>query len=147
MASIDDDGDGFSSALGDCNDCDPNTNPGAFDVPKDGIDEDCDGVADNEPAGCDVMAVLDSTDPFNAALAMDLCRKTTETAQDKQRIWGVVGASFVAPDGSGSCADEQTGAVGACSTNGNFPLGHGNLTKLGVNKPQQGSHMHSMSSG
>ena len=141
MDSTDHDGDGFSSTDGDCNDCDPNTNPGAFDVPKDGIDEDCDGTVDDEPTGCDTMAVLDSTDPFNAALAMDLCRKTTETAQGKQRTWGVVGASFVAPDGSDTCNP------GACSTNANYPLGHGNLTKLGVNKPQQGSHMHSMSSG
>ncbi len=147
MDSTDHDGDGFSSTAGDCNDCDPNTNPGAFDVPKDGIDEDCDGTADNEPSGCDTMAVLDSTDPFNAAYAMDLCRKTTETAQGKQRTWGVVGASFVAPDGSDTCADESTGNAGACSANSNFPLGHGNLTKLGVNKPQQGSHMHAMSSG
>lgn len=147
MDSTDHDGDGFSSTAGDCNDCDPNTNPGAFDVPKDSIDEDCDGTADNEPSGCDTMAVLDSTDPFNAAYAMDLCRKTTETAQGKQRTWGVVGASFVAPDGSDSCADENTGTPGSCSGNANYPLGHGNLTKLGVNKPQQGSHMHSMSSG
>jgi hypothetical protein len=147
MDAIDHDGDGFASTQGDCNDCDPNTNPGAFDVPKDGIDEDCDGIVDDEPTGCDVMAVLDSKDPFNAALAMDLCRKTTETAQGKQRTWGVVGASFVAPDGSDSCPDEITGNPGACSANGNFPLGHGNLTRLGVNKPELGSHMHAMSSG
>jgi hypothetical protein len=147
MDSTDHDGDGFSSTDGDCNDCDPNTNPGAFDVPKDGIDEDCDGTADNEPTGCDTMAVLDSTDPQNAAYAMDLCRKTTETAQGKQRTWGVVGASFVAPDGSGTCSDEISMTPGACSANGNFPLGHGNLTKLGVNKPQSGSHMHALSSG
>lgn len=147
MDAIDHDGDGFASTQGDCNDCDPNSNPGAFDVPKDGIDEDCDGIVDDEPTGCDSMAVLDSTDPGNAAYAMDLCRKTTETAQGKQRTWGVVGASFVAPDGSDTCSDENTGTPGACSTNANFPLGHGNLTKLGVNKPQQGAHMHSMSSG
>jgi hypothetical protein len=141
MDAIDHDLDGFASTQGDCNDCDPNTNPGAFDVPKDGIDEDCDGIVDDEPTGCDTMAVLDSPDPFNAALTMDLCRKTTETAQGKQRTWGVVGASFVAPDGSDNCSP------GACSSNGNFQLGHGNLTKLGVNKPQQGSHMYSTSSG
>lgn len=141
MDSTDHDGDGFSSTDGDCNDCDPNTNPGAFDVPKDNVDEDCDGTADNEPSGCDTMAVLDSPDPFNAAYAMDLCRKTTETAQGKQRTWGVVGASYVAPDGSDSCNP------GACSSTPNYALGHGNLSKLGVNKPQLGAHMHSMSSG
>jgi hypothetical protein len=139
--ATDHDGDGFSGQGGDCNDCDPNSNPGAFDVPKDGIDEDCNGVVDDEPTGCDKSSVLDSADPFNAALAMDLCRKTTEAATGKQRTWGVVGASYIAPDGTTNCG-------GSCATNANFNLGHGNLTKLGVNKPQNGgSHMHSLSSG
>ena len=69
------------------------------------IDEDCDGTADDEPTGCDTNAVLDSTDPFNAALAIDLCRKTTETATGKQRTWGVVDATYIAPDGSESAAE------------------------------------------
>jgi hypothetical protein len=146
--ATDHDGDGFSGQDGDCNDCDPNTNPGAFDVPKNGIDEDCDGTADNEPTGCDTNAVLASTDPFNAALAIDLCRKTTETATGKQRTWGVVDATYVAPDGSDNCANENTGANGSCVGSANFPLGHGNLTKLGVNAPQNGgTHMLSLSSG
>ncbi|HEY8088673.1 MAG TPA: putative metal-binding motif-containing protein, partial [Polyangiaceae bacterium] len=126
----DHDGDGFSGQDGDCNDCDPNSNPGAFDVPKDGIDEDCNGVVDDEPSGCDKTATLASTDGFNAALAMDLCRKTTETATGKQRTWGVVGATFIAPDGSDNCS-----GVGGCSGNANYQLGHGNLSKLGVNAP------------
>jgi hypothetical protein len=141
--STDHDGDGFSWADGDCNDCDPNSNPGAFDVPKDGIDEDCDGIVDDEPTGCDKNAVLDSTDPFNAALAIDLCRKTTETATGKQRTWGVTDATFIAPDGSDTCT-----GVGSCVANANYTLGHGNLTKLGVNAPQNGgTHMLSLSSG
>jgi hypothetical protein len=145
--STDHDGDGFAFTDGDCNDCDPNSNPGAFDVPKDGIDEDCDGVVDDEPTGCDVNAVLASTDPFNAALAIDLCRKTTETATGKARMWGVVDATFIAPDGSDDCADQDTGTVGSCAANANFQLGHGNLTAFGVNKPQQGTHMLAISSG
>jgi hypothetical protein len=139
----DHDGDGFSGQDGDCNDCDPNTNPGAFDVPKDNIDEDCDGKVDDEPSGCDTQATLASTDAFNAALAMDLCRKTTETATGKQRTWGVVGASFIAPDGSDNC-----NGVGSCIGNANYQLGHGNLSKLGVNAPQNGgTHMLGLSSG
>jgi hypothetical protein len=143
----DHDGDGFSHSDGDCNDCDPNTNPGAFDVPMNGIDEDCSGTPDDEPSGCDTGAVLDSPDPFNAALAIDLCRKTTAAATGKQRTWGVLDATFVSPDGSDTCSDENSGAPGSCSSNPNFQLGHGNLTHLGVDKPRQGTHMLSISSG
>ena len=44
-SSMDSDGDGFSSWLGggDCNDDNKQVNPGAFDNPRDGIDQDCDG--------------------------------------------------------------------------------------------------------
>lgn len=43
--STDFDGDGYSVLLGggDCAPFDPNINPGAIDVPEDGIDQDCDG--------------------------------------------------------------------------------------------------------
>ena len=48
------DHDGWSTAQGDCNDCDPNANPGAYDViggldGGPGQDEDCSGKADDEP--------------------------------------------------------------------------------------------------
>ena len=138
---VDHDGDGFAFTQGDCNDCDPNTNPGALDTPADGIDEDCDGVIDDEPTGCDVHATLASNDPFQAALAIDICRKTTETATGKARMWGVTNATFVAPDGTGNCDSA------ACSGNANFALGYGNLTHLGMNVPQEGSHMLALSSG
>lgn len=144
--STDHDGDGFSFADGDCNDCDPNSNPGAFDVPKNGVDEDCDGIVDNEPAGCDANAVLDSNDPFNAALAIDICRKTTDAATKRARTWGVVGARFVAPDGTDECDDTYM-MTASCAADPEFSLGHGNLTQLGVNSPHAGSHMLALSSG
>jgi hypothetical protein len=147
MDSTDHDGDGFAFTDGDCNDCDPNSNPGAYDVPADKIDEDCNGIVDDEPTGCDAMAVLDSTDPFNAALAMDLCRKTTDGATGKQRTWGVTQATYTAPDGTDHCTDANNGTQGSCAANMNFVLGYGNLTKLGVNAPKQGSHMAAISSG
>lgn len=48
--AFDADGDGFASRFGggDCNDADPAINPGAEDVPDDGIDQDCSG-ADARP--------------------------------------------------------------------------------------------------
>jgi hypothetical protein len=41
---VDADGDGFTPCGGDCNDTDPDINPDACDIKKDGIDQDCDGV-------------------------------------------------------------------------------------------------------
>ena len=133
--STDHDGDGFSAVDGDCNDCDANANPGAFDVPKNMVDEDCDGTPDNEPTACDTSLTIDSAVGTDAAKAMGLCRTTTEAAQGKQRTWGVIGASYVACDGSPP------------PSSANFPLGHGLLAKLGTNKPLEGAHMLALSSG
>jgi hypothetical protein len=44
LDTIDDDGDGFSEADGDCEDGNPLINPGATDLPGDGLDLDCDGI-------------------------------------------------------------------------------------------------------
>jgi choline-sulfatase len=43
---LDRDGDGYSFALGggDCDDTDPTINPGSFDFPEDGVDQDCSGA-------------------------------------------------------------------------------------------------------
>jgi RHS repeat-associated protein len=42
--TLDVDGDGYTGDMGDCNDTDPAINPGAFDIPGDGIDQNCNGV-------------------------------------------------------------------------------------------------------
>ena len=44
-ATLDDDldGDGYGISDGDCDDADPERNPGQEDIPGDGIDQDCDG--------------------------------------------------------------------------------------------------------
>jgi hypothetical protein len=46
-AYVDDDGDGWTEAEGDCDDADPNVNPDAPETAGDDVDSDCDGDLDN----------------------------------------------------------------------------------------------------
>jgi len=120
------DGDGIPLRY-DCNECDPNTNEGALDVPGNGLDEDCSGTPDDEVFECDDPLPLVAKDPFDAAKAMGLCKK----ADPKGTGWGVVDAKWVRPDGT---------------TLTNFD-GVGILRKLGTNAPQAGKSMLALSSG
>jgi N-acetylneuraminic acid mutarotase len=78
----DDDGDGLSECSGDCNDGNPAVRPGAVEM-CDGLDNDCDGVADNAtaPSGIPFLAVqlagdapLLSWSPVSQATGYDLVR-------------------------------------------------------------------------
>ncbi len=129
--ATDHDGDGFSSADGDCNDCDPNVNPGAFDVPGDGKDEDCNGKVDDDGASCDATLTLGSTDAMDAARALGLCKAADAKGTGRNKTWGVLSAKYVTPDGN-ALPD---------------PIGHGLLKAFGANKPQEGATMLALSSG
>ena len=104
-ADEDRDMDGWTKADGDCNDCDPNVNPGAIEVEvtepgDDGMvpepaDEDCDGNIDNVPQPCDAGITFDDTDPLNAAAAIGLC-DVAEGPMDQ----GIVSAQWVRADGT-----------------------------------------------
>ena len=119
------DGDGYPLKY-DCNECDPNVNNGAFDVPGNGIDEDCNGVADDEPADCDQGLTMAGADAFDGAKALGLCKKATD-----DKMWGVVEATWVKPDG----------------TPQSQPLGQGILPSFGVNAAQTGGAVLALSSG
>jgi hypothetical protein len=102
--NTDTDGDGFTTCDGDC--CDSlsecgnpsEVNPGAFDVPGDGVDNDCDGNIDNTVALCDQGLVSNSSDPMDYAKSIDICQ--TATMADKK--WGVIDGKLTLADGTGT---------------------------------------------
>jgi len=70
--SKDGDGDGFTPAQGDCNDCDPGMNPGAIEIGANGKDDDCNGQIDDNNASCDASSA-GSKDPNELAHSMEIC--------------------------------------------------------------------------
>ena len=67
----DHDGDGFANNV-DCNDCVPQINPGAFDIPMNGVDEDCSGT---DAAPCSDTAISpDDGSAHSAANALGFCQ-------------------------------------------------------------------------
>ena len=114
------DSDGWTPAQGDCNDCDPNVNPGAIDVlstPDGGTptwgDEDCDGTPGDSAQPCDTGLMLADVDPNDGAKAIELCRQATAT----DRKYGVLSAAYVRADGTAfPTASLQVGIQSAFGT-------------------------------
>lgn len=71
-ANSDADGDGFTLGQGDCNDADATVNPGAYEVPGNNKDDNCDGRTD-EATECDCEGALDPQDIQSYIKALDLC--------------------------------------------------------------------------
>lgn len=102
----DNDGDGYTTCDGDCDDGNPLVNPGAFDFPN-GVDDDCDGAVDDPNIVCDSGLAYTSQNPLDYAKAIELCQTTTDGATGKQKIWGVIQAELVLADGSGTADSQQ----------------------------------------
>jgi len=77
-AQIDADGDGYDACV-DCNDADPSVNPGAFDVPGNSVDDDCNGKSD-DVVSCDANIATDTTNATDLAHAMEMCDPWVQAA-------------------------------------------------------------------
>jgi hypothetical protein len=97
----DQDGDGYSTA-DDCNDHSRSINPGAVEIPGDGIDNDCNGQVDEPPEDCDVGLALASADARDFARSIGLCKTAVAGATGKARTWGVLSAALETTDGAGA---------------------------------------------
>ena len=104
---VDNDGDGWTTCQGDC--CDSTAvcsnpagvNPGAYDTPGDGVDNDCDGTPDNAQTFCDQGIASNTQDAMDFAKAIDLCQTATEnTGMPSDKKWGVIDAKLTWPDGT-----------------------------------------------
>lgn len=133
----DGDSDGFAAAR-DCNDCDPAVNPAAYDVPGNGVDEDCSGRPDDEAIDCDPAGSNPADDAQLAARALGVCRVRAGDS------WGIEKAEWVYPDGS-------KGSLAAYNCQGGLaphPLSRSVQQTFGsVLRPTQGATMTVLSSG
>jgi hypothetical protein len=123
--NVDQDGDGWTVADGDCcdnpGDCtDPKyVNPGAFEYLGNNVDDDCDpstldGVL---PQDCSMGPVKMNTTGDDLARAMDLCQFTTESPPLPMKKWGVVSTALLLADGAGAPNDVQVGALASYGPN------------------------------
>ena len=127
----DNDGDGYLFA-DDCDDRNPEVNPGAFDLPGDRVDNDCNGKVDDVDECNSAALKLEAFNPYEYAQAIGLCRFTTAEATGKDKRWGVIDAKLVRADGIGAPQRVQ----------------HGIFQKFGSwVSPQEGSNFVVLSSG
>ena len=146
------DNDGWTVAQGDCNDCTELMNPGAKDY-RNGVDDDCNGIVDDEPVTCDEGLLIDSDNAMDAARALGLCRVAEYDPPLGAKTWGVLSAKYVFPDGtvkSGTPKNQGQYCVNGGGRQGNppHPRSHGILPSFGSKiMPIEGSSMLALSSG
>ncbi len=155
---LDHDGDGWSFNDGDRSnnvsaDCDGMSNPGAYDFPGNGVDEDVDGTPDNEVTVCDSGLPINSTVNNDYARAMELCQFTTAGATGAAKVWGVISTAIVQANGTtnvptvsySGCSSQRVQAAILPSFGTTTTLDP--VFNLPVNAPRKGQRMAAYSSG
>jgi hypothetical protein len=124
-------------APADCDDLDPAVNPEAFDFVGDGIDNDCDGTADNPVLTCETVPAAAPGTPTDFARAGDLCAQRSKTLAGTvfdpllRAEWGQVSGSGGQVTHTSVTKPEQVSIVSA----------------FGQNDPRSGKTMAGLSNG
>jgi hypothetical protein len=139
--SQDADGDGWKTCDGDC--CDtPGAcggtpkliNPGAFEVPNNGIDDDCDPSTPDAPAAaCSSAQKFTGVTATDIAKAMDLCQFTTANPPKPKKKWGVITEWRMYADGTlagPELANSQLAVLVNYGTGGIVPKKHATMGGL-----------------
>lgn len=110
------DQDGYSVNQGDCNDCDPNSNPGAIEVISDGTgggepaDENCNQQVDEPQLPCDSGFAIGDLDATHAAQALDICHTVANDG------FGLVSAKWVRSNGTATTPGVNVGLLDGFGT-------------------------------
>lgn len=134
--SVDADGDGWTVCQGDC--CDqvgsvcgsPSlVNPGAVEVPGDGVDNNCNGKIDEDPVvSCSSAAKFTGTTAWDLLNAMEICQTAANGS------WGVVGTPAITRadgSGAGTINNDQIGVMAQFGTDSsNLPRFGGSFAAL-----------------
>jgi Cys-rich repeat protein len=119
------DGDGWTVCNGDCCEIPSQcgginpalVNPGAFEIPGDGVDNNCDGTVDNPiTTVCSTANKFTGVTGTDVIKAMDICQFTTLNPPLPMKIWGVISATQLHADGSATVASEAQNSQTAIKT-------------------------------
>jgi hypothetical protein len=113
----DGDGDGFSRADGDCDDCESARGPGAIDIPNNDLDEDCDGEdATRSAPACDASFKPESVQPEDAAGTLGICSEPSRSSHLPgliQATWSRLKGGTKLGDGRQVWLTEKFGTIAA----------------------------------